>query len=146
MDATRRILIPTDGSEGVKPAVRKAIDLAAALGSEVLGLYVVDSAAFAALPGDFGWGTIRTAFAEQADAALGFVEEAARERGVPSARRVTEGHPAAEIVRVAEEWPADLVVMGTLGRTGLAHLLLGSVAERVIRHAPCPVLVVRAPR
>jgi len=53
------------------------------------------------------------------------------------------GHPAEAIVRTAEECGADLIVMGTHGRTGLSHVLLGSVAEKVVRMAPCPVLTVR---
>ena len=53
------------------------------------------------------------------------------------------GHPAETIVRVAQERAADLIVMGTHGRTGLQHVLLGSVAEKVVRLAPCPVLTVR---
>jgi nucleotide-binding universal stress UspA family protein len=53
------------------------------------------------------------------------------------------GHPAETIVRMAEERQADLIVMGTHGRTGLQHVLLGSVAEKVVRLAPCPVLTVR---
>lgn len=57
--------------------------------------------------------------------------------------QVIQGHPADAIVRLAQELPADLIVMGTHGRTGLAHVLLGSVAEKVVRHAPCPVLTVR---
>ena len=56
---------------------------------------------------------------------------------------VAAGHPAETIVRVAEERKADLIVMGTHGRTGLQHVLLGSVAEKVVRLAPCPVLTVR---
>ncbi|MGE0824902.1 MAG: universal stress protein [Candidatus Binatia bacterium] len=55
------------------------------------------------------------------------------------------GPPATEICRLAEEEQADLIVMGTQGKTGLSHLLMGSVAERVVRHAPCPVLTVRVP-
>lgn len=54
------------------------------------------------------------------------------------------GDPATEIVHAAREWPADVIVMGTHGRDGLSRLLQGSVAESVLRHAPCPVLVVRA--
>lgn len=57
--------------------------------------------------------------------------------------QVATGHPADAIVRVAEEAGADLIVMGTHGRTGLQHVLLGSVAEKVVRLAPCPVLTVR---
>ena len=56
---------------------------------------------------------------------------------------VATGHPADAIVRVAQERGADLIVMGTHGRTGLQHVLLGSVAEKVVRTAPCPVLTVR---
>jgi nucleotide-binding universal stress UspA family protein len=54
------------------------------------------------------------------------------------------GNPAIDICRIAEERHADLIVTSTHGRTGLAHLFMGSVAERVVRHAPCSVLVVRA--
>jgi len=56
---------------------------------------------------------------------------------------VVAGHPADAIVRAAQERGADLIVMGTHGRTGLQHVLLGSVAEKVVRLAPCPVLTVR---
>ncbi len=56
---------------------------------------------------------------------------------------VTTGDPADAIVRMATELGADLIVMGTHGRTGLPHILLGSVAEKVVRHAPCPVLTIR---
>jgi nucleotide-binding universal stress UspA family protein len=56
------------------------------------------------------------------------------------------GTPFLEIRAAAERYRADLIVMGTHGRTGLAHAVLGSVAERVVQHAPCPVLTVKAPR
>jgi universal stress protein A len=58
---------------------------------------------------------------------------------------VAEGDPAEMILRVAEEVHADLIVMGTHGRTGLSRLLMGSVAEQVVRRAPCPVLTMKAP-
>ncbi len=59
--------------------------------------------------------------------------------------RIEEGTPAEEILHRAEEGPCDLIVVGTHGRTGLGRLLLGSVAEQVVRRAPCPVLTVRLP-
>jgi universal stress protein A len=68
--------------------------------------------------------------------------------GLDSLRPKTEvriGAPAAEIVGAAGDLKVDLLCIGTHGRTGLAHFLLGSVAERIVRHAPCPVLTVRPP-
>jgi nucleotide-binding universal stress UspA family protein len=65
---------------------------------------------------------------------------------VPVETRAVLGDPFWEICQAAEQEPADLIVTGSHGRTGLAHVLLGSVAERVVRHASCPVLVARLPR
>jgi nucleotide-binding universal stress UspA family protein len=64
---------------------------------------------------------------------------------VPVEHRLAGGDAAAEVVRAAREAGSDLIVMGTHGRSGLKHLLMGSVAERVVRQAPCPVLTVKAP-
>ena len=67
------------------------------------------------------------------------------EPGVPVEYRLEAGDPATEVLRVAREVPCDLIVLGTHGRTGLTRLVLGSVAEEVLRKAPCPVLTVKAP-
>jgi nucleotide-binding universal stress UspA family protein len=64
---------------------------------------------------------------------------------VRAERRLEEGDPAAQILRVATEVHADLIVMGTHGRTGLSRLVMGSVAEEVVRKSPCPVLTVKTP-
>ncbi len=69
----------------------------------------------------------------------------ARDSGVAVEHRLAEGEPAEEILRVAQKVGCDLIVMGTHGRTGLGRLLMGSVAEQVVRRAPCPVLTVKAP-
>jgi universal stress protein A len=68
-----------------------------------------------------------------------------RERGIPCETHLTREIPAAAIPELAGKLGADLIVMGTRGNTGLKHLLLGSVAERTLRTAPCPVLTARAP-
>lgn len=68
-----------------------------------------------------------------------------RTGGVSIATRVILGDPFWDICQAVERERADLIVMGSRGRTGLAHVLLGSVAERVVRHASCPVLVARRP-
>jgi nucleotide-binding universal stress UspA family protein len=62
---------------------------------------------------------------------------------VPADTLIRSGSPAAEIIAVAQTLPADLIVISTHGRTGLKHVVVGSVTEHVVRHAPCPVLVVR---
>jgi nucleotide-binding universal stress UspA family protein len=71
------------------------------------------------------------------------VADAAAKVGVPVETKVATGIPSEDIARVARELPADLIIMGTHGRAGMSHLLLGSVAEKVVRGAPCPVLTVR---
>lgn len=68
-----------------------------------------------------------------------------RERGIPCETHLTREIPAAAIPELAGKLGADLIVMGTRGNTGLKHVLLGSVAERTMRAAPCPVLTARAP-
>ncbi len=135
-----RILIPTDGSESVKSAVTRGIALARTLNATVTALHVVDASRFATVPG-LEWDALEAALKEEAERALAFVEDIGREAGVEVVAKRADGHPSDVIVNEGRDH--DLIVMGTLGRTGLAHLLLGSVAERVIRHAPCPVLVVR---
>jgi nucleotide-binding universal stress UspA family protein len=81
---------------------------------------------------------VDTAQTELRDFAVTHLQDA-----VPVQVHIAVGKPAEEIVRVAQEEGVDLVVMGTHGRTGVRHLLLGSVAEDVTRHAPCPVFTVR---
>ena len=79
---------------------------------------------------------------QQAEADLAAARDRARAAGVAADASVRGGHPAREILAVADELHADLVVLGTHGRGGVEHLLLGSVAEKVMRKAPCPVMVV----
>lgn len=140
-DMYQRILVPTDGSEGMDRVVAHAVSLARTHGAAVDLLYVVDTAAFANLPMDTSWGDIRETLRDEGVAALDAAEAAADD--VPTERHVIEGGPSREIVAYAERTGADLIVMGTHGRGGLNRLLLGSVAERVVRSSPIPVLTVR---
>jgi nucleotide-binding universal stress UspA family protein len=136
-----RILIPTDGSPTSHVALETGLEMARLMDSEVTGLYVMDNSAYAAFPGELEWDAIKDMLAQESEAALGAVEEACETHGLPCQVRVREGHPADEILAAAEDH--DLIVMGTHGRSGLEHLLLGSVTEKVIRHSTCPVLIVR---
>lgn len=138
----QRILIPTDGSHTSELALEKAIEIARTMDATVTGLYVMDNSAYAAFPGDLEWDTIKDMLAKESQQALGNVETACEENGLASSVQVREGHPAQEILDASDEH--DLIVMGTHGRSGLEHLLLGSVTEKVIRHAEIPVLVVRS--
>jgi nucleotide-binding universal stress UspA family protein len=138
-----RILVPTDGSAATHEAIEHAVDLAAEHGATIHALYVVNSASFASLPVESSWENVASLLDEEGAAALDDVEKIASERGVPVERVLIEGNPSREIVRYGENENCDLVVMGTHGRGGIDRLLLGSVAEKVVRSSSVPVLTVR---
>ena len=133
------VVVATDGSESVKRAVDVALDLADRFEADVHALSVVDASEVDASPEQLRE-DLRTALETTADAALATVEERA-DRTVTT--EVREGRPAAEICEYAREIDADVVATGTRGRHGENRLLLGSVAERIVRTSPVPVLTVR---
>ena len=143
----RRILVPTDFSPTSDAALEYARILAAKFGSSVQILHVIDdpTAASEFVPDGFAPSTdgIRTALLDQAHTRLERVMNLVdRSRHHAHAEAVL-GLPAQSIIDYATATGTGLIVMGTHGRTGLAHLLMGSVAEQVVRTAPCPVLTVR---
>jgi nucleotide-binding universal stress UspA family protein len=133
------VVVATDGSESVARAVRVALDLASRFDAAVHALYVVDTGEVESSPKELR-DELRTALESQADEALDAVREQA-DRDVTTA--VREGNPAAEIAEYAREQDADVVATGTRGRHGENRFLIGSVAERVVRTCPVPVLTVR---
>ncbi len=147
MIAIRRILVPTDFSACALPAVRYAAELADKFAAELILLHVVPDAVLA-LPD-----AVMPTPAPVAD--LDALTTAGKEgltnliaaeklEGRHPRCEVRIGSPAAEIVAAASDLHADLVCVGTHGRGGIARVLLGSVAEHVVRQAPCPVLTVRS--
>jgi nucleotide-binding universal stress UspA family protein len=138
-----RILVPTDGSDGVARAVCHAAALAASHGATLHAVYVVSTGAYAGLPTETNWEGVDEMLRADAEAALADVAGLAADYGVDCETRVLEGRPHREIVEYAERTGCDLVVMGTHGRGGIDRLLLGSVAERVVRAARVPVMTVR---
>jgi universal stress protein A len=146
MAQIKRILVPTDFSAASEITLSYAMDLASRYGASLHLLHVLEESSFtAAYPDGF--------FAELPGMRTQMIEEGERRLGEAAARcadatldvttQVVVGRPARAIVQEAEQMGADLIVMGTHGRTGFAHLMLGSVAEQVLRTAPCPVLTVR---
>lgn len=140
------ILHPTDFSETAQAAEGQALALARALGVELVILHVaVEGMLFGETA--FGRAQLERIYEAQRDWARRALEarvSAARAEGVAARGVLRTGVPAETIVHAAESEPAAMIVMGTHGRGGLERLLLGSVADRVLRTARCPVLTVRA--
>lgn len=137
-----RILVPTDGSTGTAHVTLQALDLAAQYGAEVHALSVIDTDV-STLLSEAGTGTrgLRT----RAEKAVGMIEQMGAGHGVEVTTEIREGDPAETILAYADEVGADLLVAGTHGRSGVKRHLLGSVAERLVRHATCPVMTVHLP-
>src|SRR5262249_9165152 len=138
----RTILHPNDFSEQAQHAFAVACSLARDHGARLVVLYV--RAPAVAAYGEMGPIVPDPAWAP-ADVKAGLAALHLPDPGVEVEYRVGDGDPAAEIIRLGSEVKANLIVMGTHGRTGLGRLLLGSVAEVVPRRAPCPVLTLKAP-
>jgi nucleotide-binding universal stress UspA family protein len=141
-----KVLHPTDFSDCAEQAQALAVDLVGKLGGEIVLLQVLIETPL------YGEGVLSTAQIQSVyDAQRKWAEETLEaraadlsHRGIKASCRLQAGVPFEVIVKIAEEERADMILMGTHGRSGLNRVLLGSVAERVIRLAPCPVLTVRA--
>mgnify|MGYP003288102568 CR=1 FL=1 len=141
----RLILAPTDFSEFSKRVLRSALELAQTFEAKLSLLNVVEpppSPIEGLVPSTLGANFLDD-LERQASHALAAVLPEAQSTKVEVVRRVVVGIPYRKIIEVAAEEQADLIVMATHGRTGLSHLVMGSVAERVVRTAPCPVLTIR---
>lgn len=137
-----KMMIATDGSRHVRKAIDAGIQLAKLAGAKLYAVYVIVPSGYT--PRDFGWEeSLREFLESEAKKAVTFVEDAGRAAGVEVEPVILEGHPADKVLEFAEQEGMDLIVMGTLGRTGLDRFLLGSVAEKVIRHSKIPVMVVK---
>lgn len=136
-----RIIIPTDGSEPSKEAVKQALEIAKATGAKALALYVIDTTAFMSVPPDSLTADISSILNKEAHESVNYVVREGKKMGVYVEEKIVEGIPSEQIIENAN--PKDLIVIGTKGRTGFAKIILGSVTENVVHHAKCPVMVVR---
>ncbi len=137
-----KILIATDGSEYAKLATRDAIELAKLSGGEVTAIFVIDQTMFANIPKDIAMTSIHQTLEKEAQATLAAVRELGDEHGIKVKLEIMDGPPAKVIVDKSKEF--DIVVMGSLGKTGMTRLLVGSVAEKVLRAAKCRVMIVKS--
>lgn len=142
----RTILVPTDLSQASQPAVDAAAKLARLAGANLTLLHVIDMVYY-----DYGWmyegipvpqDLLVKRESEVADQMLHLLTPEQKE-GINVRTHVVFGQPFQAILDIADEKNADLIVMGTHGRRGLSHLFLGSVAEKIVRLATCPVLTIR---
>lgn len=138
-----QILIPTDGSKEAQKAVDHAIDLATEVDATIHALFVVESRP-SALPSDsIQQVTDHEAWATYGEETTDEVVADAEERTVPGVAAVRHGKAHEEIVEYAHENDIDVIVIGTHGRDGVRDVILGSVAERVVRTSNVPVLTIR---
>jgi nucleotide-binding universal stress UspA family protein len=140
---TQHILVPIDFSGYAEQALEYAIDLANKLSARLTLLHVIQLMPVGVVEG----ATLPYSYLQELETDIQQRMETYRQRvqtaGLENAVVVEHGMPFQSIVDLARDQHVDLIVMGTHGRTGLAHMFLGSVAEKVVRLAPCPVLVTR---
>jgi nucleotide-binding universal stress UspA family protein len=142
MTVFKHILVPTDFGEAAEGALDVAVTVASKFEARLTLLHVswLPVTAYVAYGDELPWPT--DAFAEQAEKELDARASAARSRYLNIDSRVVKGEAWEEILRAASEGAVDLIVMGTHGRRGLSRVFLGSVAEKIVRLAPIPVLTV----
>lgn len=139
----QRILIAVDDDPIAAHAADVGLELARSLGAAVALIHTIDPSLIYSPEGGIAADEL-AAQAARDGTRLMAAFRARLPTGVSALEFIVQGNPGTEIVKAARTWPAEVVVIGSHGRRGLTRALVGSVAEAVMRHAPCPVLVVRA--
>ncbi|HII80606.1 MAG TPA: universal stress protein [Methanosarcina sp.] len=139
----RNIVIATDGSENTRRAISYGIEIAKLSGAAVHALYVVNSSPIISENWTIGRENIYNIIRSEGEKAVSEIKKIGEASGVEVREVILDGYPSNEIMDFAENNNIDLIVMGTLGKTGLDRLLIGSVAEKVVRASKVPVMVVR---
>lgn len=143
----KKIMVATDGSDTSKKAAVIGIDIAHRANGSITAVYVMEVMRLAHLP---GYSTmpglkekILELMQEEGRQATQFVEDQARMMNVPCHKIVAQGSPSEELLRVSQSQGMDLIITGSLGRTGMEKFILGSVAEKVVLQSSIPVLLVK---
>ena len=139
----QKILVPTDGSDYSIRAAEYGIGIAKMLSAQILVVYVIDKVVIDQISKVTERESVEQELKENGQRYVNYVLDLAAKKGVKSSSMLTKGSPYEQIVHLARELNIDLIVMGTYGRRGAERVLIGSVAERVIEYAPCPVLVIK---
>lgn len=139
----RGVLVPTDGSDLMVEVIERAVDIAEKYDTDIHALYVANTGAISALDVE-DYESIEKLLEERGGRAVEEVANAAAAAGIEATTTIQHGTPHQRITQYVEDHDeVDLIVMGTHGRSGLRHIMLGSVAEKVLRHTTVPVLLVR---
>lgn len=140
----KNIVIATDGSENSRKAIFYGIKIAKLSGATVYAVHVIDTPSIVSEVWTAGKELIHEMMVRDGKKILSETKKIIEDYGVEVKDVLLNGHPGEEIIRFAEDNNMDLIVMGTLGATGLEKFLMGSVAEKVVRHSKVPVMVVRS--
>ncbi len=140
----RQILIATDGSETANEAADFGIEMIDCSGAKIYAIYVIETTPYRSVPLDQIWSKEVLEDVEKAGyEATSYIEKIAKTAGAEVESRVLKGNPAEKIVSFAEDNNIDMIIIGSLGKGGYERLVMGSVSEKVARHAKVPVLIVR---
>ena len=138
-----KILVAIDGSKMSEKAVQTAVEEARVLNARVHVLYVIETGLFSSLPMDNTWEVMYSMLEKEGNAALDRMKKLASDRGVEAEVHIRQGHAGTEILRAADEIGADLIVVGSHGKSNIDRLLLGSVSSFVVSNSKISVTVVR---
>ncbi|PKL55768.1 MAG: universal stress protein [Methanomicrobiales archaeon HGW-Methanomicrobiales-2] len=140
----RKILVAIDGSEPANRAFEKAIGEAGVWDAEVHVVYVVESGLFSSLPMDNTLEIIYSVLQKEGEEILEGARKKADAAGISLTTHLRQGHAGSQIVSLAEELGADLIMLGSYGKSGVDRLLLGSVTDYVVQNSPITTTVVRS--
>ena len=145
----KKIMIATDGSDCSRLAIDKGIELARLSGGTVYAVHVIPTAYLFPIDGDYFmgmnpyWESIHEALKNQGQKALDYIKDLGGVKGINVESTLLEGNPSEELIQYADREKMDIIIIGTLGKTGLNRMLIGSVAGNVVRHSRVPVMIVR---
>jgi nucleotide-binding universal stress UspA family protein len=140
---TQKILIPTDGSDYSLRAAEYGISIAKMLGAQIMVVYVMDEIVLNQISKVTERKDVERELKKDGQRYINYILGVAEKEGVKAASILAKGRPFEQIVHIAKGLSMDLIVMGTYGLRGAERILIGSVAERVIEYAPCPVMVIK---